>query len=174
MGKKTITFGLSEAEIDRAIKELKQYAKDITAKADLLGKRIADEIANNAQGAFATAVVDDLLNGGRKTAKVSVSVKSTGNISLVIASGADAFWAEFGTGVYYNGSVGGSPHPKGVELGMTIGGYGKGKGQRETWGFYDEDGEVQLTHGAPASMPMYNAVKTVCAEIATIAREVFK
>ena len=51
-------------------------------------------------------------------------------------------------------------------------GYGKGMGKRQTWGFY-EDGELRLTHGTPAIMPMYNALKTVCDEIAGIAKEVF-
>lgn len=79
---------------------------------------------------------------------------------------------EFGAGVYHNGSAGSSPHPKGSELGFTIGGYGEGMGKRQTWGFY-EDSELRLTHGTPAIMPMYNALKTVCDEIAGIAKEVF-
>lgn len=46
-------------------------------------------------------------------------------------------------------------------------------GKKEVWGYYEGD-ELRLTHGTPAIMPMYNAVKTVCDEIADIAREVFK
>ena len=45
-------------------------------------------------------------------------------------------------------------------------------GKRQVWGFY-EDGELKLTHGAPATMPMYNAMKIVCDEIVAIAKEVF-
>lgn len=105
-------------------------------------------------------------------AEVTVSVEHKSGSSLVIASGEDAIWVEFGAGVYHNGSAGSSPHPKGTELGFTIGGYGKGDGKKNIWGYYS-DGELKLTHGTPAKMPMYRAVQTVCNEIASIAKEVF-
>ena len=117
--------------------------------------------------------MDDLLRGGQRTAQVDVTIEDRENVTLVIASGEDAIWAEFGAGVHHNGSPGSSPHPKGSELGFTIGSYGKGMGKKDIWGFY-EDGELRLTHGAPATMPMYNALKTVCDEISEIAREVFR
>lgn len=173
MAKKVIKFGLSVREIDRAMKELEQYKQDLIRKTELLRERIAERIADQSRSGFAGAIVDDLLKGGQRTAEVTVSVEVRDNVSVIIAQGEDAIWAEFGAGVYHNGSAGSSPHPNGAELGFTIGGYGKGMGKKETWGFY-EDGELRLTHGAPAVMPMYNAVKTVCAEIADIAREVFK
>ena len=172
MGKTIISFALSETEINRALKELEEYKQDLKEKAELLSWMIAEKIAEHSRSGFAGAIVDDLLNGGKKLAEVNVSVETKGNLSLVIASGEDAIWAEFGAGVYHNGSAGSSPHPMGSGLGFTIGTYGKGMGKKETWGYY-EDGELRLTHGAPAVMPMYNAVKTVCDEIAEIAREVF-
>lgn len=173
MGKKVIRFGLSAREIDRAIRELEQYKQDIIRKTDLLRARVAERLAELSRDGFAGAVVDDLLKGGQRTAQVDVSIDQRDNVTLVIARGEDAVWVEFGAGVHYNGSAGTSPHPKGSELGFTIGGYGKGMGKKDVWGFY-EDGELRLTHGAPATMPMYNAAKTVCDEIAEIAREVFQ
>lgn len=173
MGKKVIRFGLSAREIDRAIRELEQYKQDIIRKTDLLRARVAERLAELSRDGFAGAVVDDLLKGGQRTAQVDVSIDQRDNVTLVIARGEDAVWVEFGAGVHYNGSAGTSPHPKGSELGFTIGGYGKGMGKKDVWGFY-EDGELRLTHGTPAIMPMYNAVKTVCDEIAEIAREVFQ
>lgn len=173
MGKKVIRFGLSAREIDRAIRELEQYKQDIIRKTNLLQERVAERLAELSRDGFAGAVVDDLLKGGQRTAQVDVSIDQRDNVTLVIARGEDAVWVEFGAGVHYNGSAGTSPHPKGSELGFTIGGYGKGMGEKDVWGFY-EDGELRLTHGAPAVMPMYNAVKTVCDEIAEIAREVFQ
>lgn len=175
MGKKVIRISLSEKDINKAIKELEQYKREIIRKTELLRVKVAERIANLAQSGFNGAVVDDLTNesGGIRTAEVQVSIDERENISIVIAAGEDAVWVEFGAGVYHNGSAGGSPHPKGSELGFTIGGYGKGMGKRQTWGFY-EDGELRLTHGTPATMPMYNAVKTVCDEIANIAREVLE
>ena len=173
MGKKIIRFGLSVRDIDRAMRELEQYKQDIIRKTDLLREKVAGRLAELSRDGFAGAVVDDLLKGGQRTAQVDVSIDQRGNITLAIARGEDAVWVEFGAGVHYNGSAGTSPHPKGSELGFTIGGYGKGMGKKDVWGFY-EDGKLRLTHGAPATMPMYNAVKTVCDEIAEIAREVFQ
>lgn len=175
MGKKVIRISLSEKDIDRAIKELEQYKQEIIRKTELLRKKIADRIGEFAQSGFNGAIVDGLTeeSGGARKAEVQVSIDERENVSVVIAAGEDAVWVEFGAGVYHNGSAGSSPHPRGSELGFTIGGYGKGMGKRQTWGFY-EDGELRLTHGTPAVMPMYNAVKTVCDEIADIAREVWK
>ncbi len=173
MKKTIISFGLSEREIDKAIKELEQYKQELIRKTALLREKVADRIAELAQSGFNGAVVDDVLKGGVKTAQVDVSVTDSGEVSLVIANGKDAVWAEFGAGVFHNGSAGSSPHPNGSELGFTIGSYGKGMGKKEVWGYYEDD-TLRLTHGTPAVMPMYNAVKTVCDELAGIAREVFK
>ena len=174
MGKKVIRISLSEKDIDRAIKELEQYKREIIRKTELLRTKIAERIANLAQSGFSGAIVDDLTegSGGARKADVRVSIDERENVSAIIAAGEDAVWVEFGAGVFHNGSTGGSPHPKGSELGFTIGGYGKGMGKRQTWGFY-EDGELRLTHGTPAVMPMYNALKTVCEEITSIAKGVF-
>ncbi len=173
MRKTVIRFELSEREIGTAIKELRQYKQELIRKTDLLREKVADRIAELTQSGFNGAVVDDVLKGSAKTAQVTVSLSNTDNVSLVIANGEDAIWVEFGAGVYHNGTPGASPHPKGSELGFTIGSFGKGMGRKEVWGYYD-GGELQLTYGTPAIMPMYNAVKTVCNEIASIAREVFK
>lgn len=175
MGKKVIRISLSEKDIDRAIKELEQYKQEIIRKTELLRVKVAERIAALAQSGFNGAIVDDLTreSGGSRKADVRVSIDERENVSIVIAAGEDAVWVEFGAGVYHNGSAGSSPHPEGSKLGLTIGGYGKGMGKRQTWGFY-EDGELRLTHGTPAVMPMYNAVKAVCDEIADIAKEVFR
>ena len=172
MGKRVISFGLSVQYIDRAMKELADYKQDILKKTELLRERVAERLCVEAQSGFNGAVVDDLVRGGQKFAQVRVTVDNRGDMTVVIADGQDAVWIEFGAGVYHNGSPGSSPHPHGVELGMTIGGFGKGNGKKETWGYYEE-GTLKLTHGTPAVMPMARAVTTVCNEIAEIAREVF-
>ena len=173
MRKTVISFGLSEREIGDAVKELERYKRDLVEKTELLRTKVAERIADLSNSGFARAVIDDLLNGSKKIADVEVYVEVRDNISVVIADGEDAVWAEFGAGVYHNGSAGSSPHPSGAELGFTIGGYGKGMGKRKVWGYY-EGGELNLTHGAPATMPLYNAMKIVCAELSIIAGEVFR
>jgi len=174
MGKKTISFDLSAGSIEQAIQELQTYKQDVKRKTDLLRERIAERLADEARSGFNGAIVDDLTgkNGSPRMASVDVSVNDRGNVTVVVASGEDAVWVEFGAGVYHNGTPGSSPHPKGAELGMIIGGYGKGNGKKQTWGFY-EDGELRLTHGTPARMPMSQATNTVLNDMLSIAREVF-
>lgn len=172
MAKRVISFTLDPNSIDKAIREVQQYKAEIVRKTELLRERVATLIAWKATQGFSSAIVTDLINGEMRNGSVDVQVDERGGISVIIAIGDDAAFIEFGAGVYYNGSVGSSPHPKGAELGMTIGSYGKGHGAKNVWGFY-EDGELKLTHGTPASMPMYNAMKEVCADIANIAKEVF-
>jgi hypothetical protein len=172
VGRKIISFGLSTSEIDRAMRELDGYKQEILRKTELLREKVAERLADEAKRGFSGAVVDDLIRGSQSVAQVDVSVDNRGSVTVVIASGEDAVWVEFGAGVYHNGSPGSSPHPRGTELGMTIGGFGKGNGRKEAWGFY-EDGELKLTRGTPARMPMANAVASVCNDIQDIAKEVF-
>ena len=174
MSKKVISIGLNSKDINRAIKEIEQYKVELRKKLEECRKRIAEAIASTAQSNFNSAGINDLPQGGiQRTADVTVRVDEQGTMTVIVADGEDAVWCEFGAGVYHNGAPGSSPHPKGSELGFTIGGYGIGMGKRQTWGFY-EDGELHLTHGTPALMPMYNSLKTVCEEITKIAREIWK
>ncbi len=172
MSKKVIRFSLNPTDIDKAIRELKQYQIEFQKKVDTYRKRVAEEIAVSASLNFSNAGMEDVLKGSMRKPNVTVNVDERGGISVVVANGEDAVWCEFGAGVYHNGSVGSSPHPYGNGLGFTIGSYGKGYGKRTTWGYY-QDGELVLTHGTPASMPMYNAVQEVTKRAIEIAREVF-
>ncbi len=170
---KTITLNpLDPRSIDAAIREIKAYKTWLTRKCAELRKRIADEIQQAAQQNFDNAWIDDLIPDGSRKAEVTVTAQDDGKISLVIASGEDGIWAEFGAGKYWNGSVGGSPHPKGNELGFTIGGYGRGLGKYETWRFKD-GGELKKTHGTQAQMPLWNALQEVSQRIESIAKDVF-
>lgn len=181
---KTITIDVfNPSSIDAAIRELREYSKRVERKTDELRRRVAELIQAQAQAVFNTAVADDtfkiVVRGGEDTPEnprigsVDVTIEDNGNVTLIIAHGEDAVFMEFGAGVYHNGSVGSSPNPWGADLGFTIGSYGKGNGRKEVWGFRGADGEIHLTHGAPASMPLYRAVQSVSRDIVRIAREVF-
>ena len=173
MGNKVISVSLSESGIEKAIQELLAYKQEIIRKTELLRQKVAARLADEARSGFNGAIVDDLTGkNSPRLADVNVTVDNLDNVSVVVAEGEDAVWVEFGAGVYHNGSVGSSPHPKGAELGFTIGGYGKGNGKKEIWGFY-EDGELRLTHGTPARMPMSQAMNTIINDIVSITREVF-
>lgn len=169
---KTIRFDLSLSGIRGAISELNACKQDIRRKTEAFRKRFAEEVAALAQSGFDASYLDYQLDGETTPATVAVDVTGNGNSSFVTAYGEDAVWIEFGAGVYYNGSAGSSPNPLGQGLGYTIGSYGKGMGKQKVWGYY-RDGELILTHGTPATMPMYNALKQTCDNIWSIAREVF-
>lgn len=172
VGKK-IRFDLSTRGIGQAISELKAYRNDLRRKEEEFLRRFSREVATLAQAGFDAAYLDYQVNGETTPATVSVDVTSAGGTSFVTAYGEDAIWIEFGAGVYFNGSAGGSPHEWGAKNGFTIGSYGKGMGRKKTWGYYSEDGELILTHGTPATMPMYHALKQACDNIWSIAREVY-
>lgn len=174
MSKKVIKLELSEQGIDKALNELLSYKKSFNDKLNLLREKVGERLKNKAQNSFNSAIVDDIVNGAARYGDVTVKVVNEGNKVVVVADGTDAVWIEFGAGVYHNGAVGNSPNPHGVELGLTIGSYGKGKGKQPTWGYLDEDGDLVLTHGTPATMPMTRAVTEVSNDIIEIAREVFK
>lgn len=168
-----IDISPSEKSINSALEKIKQYKQDFLGKVERFRELVAKEVQAEAQKRFNEAIVADIIGDPIK-ASVDVTVNHDGgNITTVIANGEDAVWVEFGAGVYHNGSVGTSPHPEGSNLGMTIGSYGKGNGKKQTWGYWEGD-ELVLTHGAPAVMPMYNALKDVAGRIDEIAREVFK
>lgn len=172
MKAKIIRCELTEKSIDNAIKEVYRYKLHLSEKLMELQDRVGDKLAQLAQQGFNHGTAEETTDGGSIPANVTLSVSKDGDTTIVYAEGDDAVWCEFGAGVYYNGSVGSSPHPKGAELGFAIGTYGQGKGARKAWCFY-KDGELHWTHGVPASMPMYKACESVIDDIANIAREVF-
>lgn len=163
----------SSLSIKNAIQELEQYKVDLSRKCDEFCSRLALRISEYVQAGFQASVSDTRINGVTIPVNVNVSIQREGNMFVVIARGEDAVWAEFGAGVYYNTPAGSSPHPQGAKLGMVIGGYGNGYGAQKTWGYISDDGELILTHGTPATMPMFNALQRILGEYESIACEVF-
>lgn len=171
---KVIQFELSDSGIDKAIREVDKYKQEISRKTLILRDRVAERLKEMVEQGFNSPYQDDIIKGELSSfSDVSVTIVEHGSIKVIVASGADVYWIEFGTGVYHNGSVGSSPNPYGAKLGMTIGGYGKGRGKQRTWGYYDENHNLVLTHGTPASMPMAKAITAICDEVYEIAKEVF-
>lgn len=171
---KEITISLSAESIEAAIKDLNAYEADFSRKMDTFRKRVAEELADIAKELFAQAKETIISGGNSDLSPVEVTVdNSADGLSVILAAGEDAVFIEFGTGVYHNGPAGQSPHPKGKDFGYVIGGYGKGFGKRNAWGYKDESGNLVLTRGIEAMLPMYNAAQS-CAEVAEkIAKEVF-
>lgn len=173
MSRKFIELELSAQGVRKAIADITAYKQDLIKKCEVFRRKVANRIAEEVSTNFASSVVlEDLITGERRNAQVNVTVYDRDGMSIVSADGEDAVWVEFGTGVYYNGPVGSSPHPHGADLNMVIGGFGKGNGKKEEWGFY-ENGELRLTHGIRANMPMVRAIGNVCGDLPQIAQEVW-
>lgn len=161
---KKIKISLSSKSISEAIRELREYEKWVKLKTEELTEQLALIGAKEASILFARAMYDG-------TNDSHVTVERTSNGWAIIAQGNAVFFIEFGAGVYYNGS---EPYPNQRPAGVSkIGEYGKGRGKRKTWGYYDANGESVLTHGNPAAMPMYYASVEMERQVKRIAQEVF-
>lgn len=162
---KRINISLSKNSIANAIKEVKDYKKDLQAKINELIDRmvsVGERYAINAVGHVDTGETLNSIVGYRK-----------GKKGFVVARG-NAVWLEFGTGVTYNGAAGSSPHPKGEELGMRIGMYGAGRGADPNgWYYIADDGVKKHTYGIEANMFMYHTARYIEEVFPDLAKEVF-
>lgn len=97
-------------------------------------------------------------------------------LATLVLQGKEILFIEFGAGISLNPSpgVGGSPHPMGSQYGFLIGTYGHGYGSRKVWGYYSETGELILTKGTEATMPMHMADLEIIDNVKRVAKEVFK
>lgn len=159
-----ITITLDDKSISNAIKELNRYKKWVDEKTKLLIEKLAIIGAHEASVRFASAMYDG-------DNDVAVEVGPTENGWVITASGEAVCFIEFGAGVYHNPSEPyPNPRPDGV---VGIGEYGQGKGKRQAWGYYDEAGNLVITRGNPAAMPMWYATTEMEREVLRIAKEVF-
>ena len=164
MARRVIKASLNTRSLDAAIREVKAYKRWAQQKTQELTRRLAEIGAAEARVRFAGAQYDG-------TNDAAVSVEAITNGYKIVAEGGSVFFIEFGAGVFYNGT---EPYPEPRPAGVVgIGEYGQGKGKRKAWGFYDESGELVITHGTPAAMPMLHAGRTMRQEVERIAREVF-
>lgn len=161
---KKIKLSMNSGSIDAAIREIDAYILWVKQKCAELAERLAVIGAKEAAVSFGGAYYD-----GDNDASVSVEPMENG--WKIVASGNAVFFIEFGAGVYFNGE---EPYPMPRPEGVAgIGGFGQGKGKQDTWGYYDVGGNLVLTHGNPAAMPMYHAMRTMEQEVKRIAKEVF-
>ena len=157
-------MNLSSKSIKNAIAELKAYRDSIDAKLDKLLAELADIGLFEATIRFEGAVYD------RET-YTNIEVKPISDGYVIVASGKDVAFIEFGAGVHYNDES--TYKGKKPEEISAIGTYGKGYGSRHTWGYPDANGDIKLTHGNPAAMPMWYASEEMRSAIKQKFLEVF-
>jgi hypothetical protein len=155
---------LSSKSIGQAIKELKAYRDSLEDRKQQLLDELADIGVREASIRFTTAMYDGVNDS-------DVTLETITNGYRIVAEGKAVAFIEFGAGVYHNPT---EPYPNPRPSGIVgIGEYGKGHGKRQAWGFRDESGELVVTRGNPAAMPMWYASEEMRNSILTIARRVF-
>lgn len=164
MRKTVITTGLSEKEINSAIVLLKNYKREFLEREKRLVEGLAQIGLKEASVRFTTAMYDG-------NNDVSVRLDETKNGYAIVADGRAVAFIEFGAGVYHNSSEPyPNPRPEGI---VGIGEYGKGHGKQKAWGYEDENGEIVITRGNPAAMPMWYASEEIKNSVMKVVREVF-
>ena len=157
-------MSLGSGSIRNAIKELKSYRDSLDAKVDELLEKLAYIGVKEASIRFTTAMYDGVNDS-------SVTLEPIKDGDCIKAEGRAVAFIEFGAGVYHNPR---EPYPNPRPTGIVgIGEYGKGYGKRRAWGFRDESGELVITHGTPAAMPMWYASEEMRTAIIKIFKEVF-
>lgn len=160
---KKITFGLSTKEINRAIRELEQYKKELNRKTSLLIETLTAtgvEIAKaqiRELGAVYTGELEESITG---------YFNPTAQVGIIRAGAPYAIYVEFGTGV-----VGaGSPHPAPAGWRYDVNNHGEAG-----WLYFNErDQKWHWTKGIESRPFMYNTVQILERESVRIAKEVFR
>ena len=157
-------MSLNTSSITNAITELKSYRDSIDAKMDELLEKLAYIGVKEASVRFTAAIYDGVNDS-------SVTLESIQDGYCIKAEGRAVAFIEFGAGVYHNpGEPYPNPRPAGI---VGIGEYGKGLGKRQAWGYRNESGELVITHGTPAAMPMWYASEEMRNAILETFKEVF-
>ena len=162
MAKKVISFSLDAKEIDRAIKEIKQYEQEFLRKCNLLVKELTDygvEVAKIQVASLGAIDTGELMNS------IDGYYSPTYNVGIIKAGAKYATAVEFGTGVV--GSQ--SPHPNPQDWQYDINQHGD-----EGWVYYDDgSGKFRWTKGFKSRPFMHNTARQLEKECAKIAREIF-
>ena len=180
MGKRVFKADLSVKSIENLKKELLDYKNNelnrllvkFTEELLKIGIQVVDERMNNASYKFDK---DNIMSGADPSHNTFVRISKFGsNVkATLVVTGRELLFIEFGAGVSFNTKAGSSPHKKGEEFGFTIGSYGKGYGSRKVWGYYNDNGDLVLTRGVKAEMPMYYADIAMIQSVVEVARRVF-
>lgn len=177
---KPISFGLSVSEIDRAIKELREYQNSLDKKCEQLcfelckagmpiarsyigesgfGRyiRLSSEITPEKAGCKAILIMEDSQKIVSKWQTLEGMKSAEISASLMI---------EFGSGLK-------AQNPAGVD-GVGTGTFpGQTHAEQGSWSYMDLDGNWHTSSGVSPRMPMYFSSKELREKVLQIAREVF-
>lgn len=176
---KTISFGLSVSEIDRAIKELQSYQNSLDAKYQQLCERLCNEGIQIAQAHIGSS-------GFGKYIRLSseITPETAGCKAILIMEDSQKIvskWQnqdgvqskeispvlmlEFGAGLP-------AQNPANIP-GVGTGTYGT-HGNEPGWWYMDLQGEWHYSSGVSPKMPMYNAAKELRNKVLKIAKDIYR
>ena len=162
MAKTTIRFKLDEAEINRAIREVKAYKRLFLRKCESLVKELAAQGAEIAR--VQVAQLDAIYTGDLQNSIGDFFNAKTG-VGIIRADTRYAIYVEFGTGVVGRQS----PHPNPQGYQYDINNHGD-----EGWVYYDDTAQKwRWTKGFKSRPFMYNTARELEKECVRIAEEVF-
>ena len=172
--KQKFKISLNGDGITEFIDGIAEYQAWLKERTSELLYRLSSEGYQIAAAGFTNAQYDGINDS-------MVSIENRGeNLRAVVALGSAVLFIEFGTGVTYPDN-----HPEAAKNGMVRGGYGQGKGNQTSWGYYGaagtngrviketDKGSLVITQGNPANMPMYAAVKQLKEKLPEMVKEVF-
>ena len=129
-----IKVTLSEAGIDRAIRELEKYERQVEDRCQKLVDRLVQMGIPVARANFSSAAYDG-------TNDVTVRSETDGTYTAIVAEGNAVLFIEFGTGVFYP-----DKHPEAAMLGMERGA--------------TDRAEARTGHGATMAIPVRTAKRS--------------
>lgn len=173
---KVIKFTLDPREIDRAIKELREYQEDLNKKIELFVDALLSEGIKVASLRVAST------QGDSKLPDVTYDINPQGDIvkAEIAIVGKDVLFVEFGAGIAYNT---GKEHPKNDEFGYGPGTYPSehppNRGINPGYWYYsshDSVGDKVRTRsiGTEATMPIFGAAETMRNKVIVKATEIFR
>lgn len=164
MARKTISFALNAASINRAVRELEDYRKEFIRKCNELIRQLTEY-------GYEFAKLEVLRLGAFDTGNLADSIQGYFDpdvgIGFIRAEAWYAVYVEFGTGV-----VGaGASHPNAGAHGWV---YDMNHHGDKGWVYFSErDGMFHWTQGQPSSPFMYNTFRELQRKARDIAGQVF-
>ena len=162
MAKTVIKFTLDQKDIDRAIREIKQFKNEFLKKCNELVQELTDYGVDVAK--VEVTQLDAVYTGELRNS-IEGYYSPTYNVGIIKAGAYYAVYVEFGTGVV--GSQSPHPNPNGYQYDMHNHG-------EKGWVYYDDDsGNFRWTKGFKSRPFMYNTARQLEKDCKKIAQEVF-
>lgn len=178
---KKISFGLSQKEIQSAIKELEKYRDYLPDKCEELCKRLAEAGIQIAQSHIGSSGFGKYIRLASEITPEQVGCKAVfymEDVQKIVnqwqtlegvkrAEISPALMLEFGVGLPAENPA----DIPGVGTGTFPGGT---HGNEPGWWYMDLDGKWHFSSGVSPKMPMYSAGKELVDKVVEIARKVFE